>query len=103
VDLFPDVPVETEVVAVKGAQTADGLIERRGSEFALVLEVNEEIKHARRGQCGEILIREMTAELTNPTVITQAAPFRETFELDEAGEILIPRSRRECVIFFSYA
>jgi hypothetical protein len=45
----------------------------------------------------------MAAELTNPTVITQAAPFRETFELDEAGEILIPRSRRECVIFFSYA
>lgn len=74
VDLFPDVPVEAEVVAVKGTQTANGLVERGGGQFALILEVDEEIEHARRGQRGEILIREMTAELADPAVITQAAP-----------------------------
>ena len=30
VDLFPNVPVEAEVVAVEGAQAADGLIEGGG-------------------------------------------------------------------------
>jgi hypothetical protein len=65
--------------------------------------VDEEVEHARRGQRGEFLIREVTAELTDPAVVAQAAPLGEAFELDEAGEVLIPRSRRECVIFFSYA
>ena len=45
VDLLPDVPVESEVVAVEGAQGADGLVERAGFELALVLEVDEEVEH----------------------------------------------------------
>ena len=54
VDLFPDVPVETEVVAVKGAQAADGLIDGGGRKLAVVLDVNEEVEHARRWGCGKI-------------------------------------------------
>lgn len=101
VDFFPDVPVETEVVAVEGAKAVDGLVEGCGSELALILKVDEEVEHTRRGQRGKILIGEVTAELANPAVVTQAAALGEAFELDEAGEVLIPRSRRECVIFFS--
>lgn len=61
VDLFPDVPVEAEVVAVERAQAADGLIERGGGELALVLKMDEEVEHALRGKHGEILIGEVTA------------------------------------------
>ena len=100
VDLFPNVPVEAEVVAVKGAQAADGLIESGRGEFAVVLEVDEEIEHAGRGQCGEILVREMILELGDPSMIALAATLGETFELDKTGEVLIPRSRRECVYLF---
>jgi hypothetical protein len=65
--------------------------------------VDEEVEHARRRQCGEFIVREVTCELADPAVVTLAAALGEAFELDEAGEVLIPRSRRECVIFFSYA
>ena len=101
VDLFPDVPVEPEVVAVKGAQAADGLVESGRREFALVLEVDEEVEHARRGQRGQVGFPEMCAELADPGVVIDAAALGEAFQLDEAGEVLIPVSRRECVIFFS--
>ena len=61
VDLFPNVPVEAEVVAVEGAQAADGLIEGGGGELPFVLKVDEEVEHAVRGKRGEILIGEVTA------------------------------------------
>ena len=60
VDLFPNVPVEAEVVAVEGAQAADGLIEGGGGELPFVLKVDEEVEHAVRGKRGEILIGEVT-------------------------------------------
>lgn len=95
VDLFPDVPVEAEVVAVEGAQSADGLVEGAGPELALVLEVDEEVEHAHRGERGEVLTGEVAGELADPAVVSQAAALGEAFELDEAGEVLIPGSRRE--------
>ena len=42
-DLGPDLPAEPEVVAVEGAQGADGLIDRGASEVALSLKVEEEV------------------------------------------------------------
>ena len=51
VDLFPNVPVEAEVVAVEGG----------GGELPFVLKVDEEVEHAVRGKRGEILIGEVTA------------------------------------------
>jgi hypothetical protein len=91
------------VVAVKGAQAADGLVDCGGREFALILNVNEEVQHARRGHCGEIHLGEVFGKLADPAVIAIAAFLGEAFKLDEAGEVLIPRSRCECVVFFSYA
>jgi hypothetical protein len=63
--------------------------------------VDEKIEHAGRWQIGKLVIRVVGVELMDPAVVALPAPLGETFELDEAGEVLIPRSRRECVIFFS--
>ena len=100
VDFFPDVPVEAEVVAVKGAQSADGLIDGGRSELAVALKVDQEVEHALRWKRGEILSGEVTVELEDPAVVNVTAVLGETFKLDEAGEVLIPRSRRECVYLF---
>jgi hypothetical protein len=70
-------------------------------ELAVVLEVDEEIEHTGRWQIGKLVLRVVAVELMNPAVVTLSVPLGETFELDEAGEVLIPRSRRECVISFS--
>lgn len=99
-DFFPDVPMQAEVVTVKGAQPADGLVEGGRGEFAVVLEVDEEVEHARRGECGEIFVREVTVELEDPAMVAVAAALGEAFKLDEAGEVLIPRSRCECGYLF---
>ena len=72
VDLFPDVPVEAEVVAVEGAQRADGLVECARPELALVLKVDEEVEHALRRQVGQVLVRVMSGELADPAVVGQA-------------------------------
>lgn len=103
VNFFPDVPVETEVVAVKGAQAADGLVDGGGCELAVVLDVDEEVEYASRRSCGKIDLAEEFREMADPAVIAVAGFRGVAFQLDEAGEVLIPESRRECVIFFSYA
>lgn len=95
VDFFPDVPVESKMVAVEGAHAADGLIERGGGEFSLVLEVNEEIEHPLWRKRGEIFMGKMAAELKNPAIVCLAAVFGKSFELDKPGEVLIPSSRCE--------
>ena len=56
VDLFPNVPVEAEMIAVERAQAANGLIEGRGGELAFVLKMDQEVEHALRGKRGKILI-----------------------------------------------
>lgn len=101
VDLFPDIPIEPEVVAVKGAQAADSLVDGGGREFAVVLDVDEEVEHASRGGCGEIVLAKEFREMADPAVVTVAGFLGVAFQLDETGEVLIPRGRRECVIFFS--
>ena len=40
----------------------------------------------------------MVAQLADPAMVALAAARREPFELDKAGEVLIPCSRRECVL-----
>jgi len=90
-DLLPDVPVAGEVVAVEGAQGADGLVEGVGLELAPVLEVDEEVQHALRREIGQVASGIVGGELADPAVVAQAGSFRESFKLDEPGEVLIPR------------
>ena len=42
----------------------------------------------------------MLVELEDPAMVAITAALGEAFELDEAGEVLIPRGRRECVYLF---
>jgi hypothetical protein len=100
-DLLPDVPIEIEVVAVEGPQSTDGLIEGAGPESSLVLQDDEEVQYPLRGQAREIGVRIVCGELLDPTVVSLARALRETFELDETGEVLIPMGRGDRGIFFS--
>lgn len=100
-DLFPDVPVELEVVAVEGAQGADGLVEGAGLELAVILEVDEEVEDLFGRQFREIGPGQMVGELADPAVVGFASALGESFELDEAGVVLIPIKRSEFVAFFS--
>jgi hypothetical protein len=53
--------------------------------------VDEEVKHALRRQVGQVASGAMGGELADPAVVSQARTLRESFELDEPGEGLIPR------------
>jgi hypothetical protein len=66
-------------------------------------DVNVEVEHARRWGCGKIDLAEEYRKMADPAVVAVASFLGDAFELDEAGEVQIPRGRRECVIFFSYA
>jgi hypothetical protein len=43
-DFGPDLPRFAEVIAVEGAQGANGLVEGGGGEFAFLLKVDEEVE-----------------------------------------------------------
>lgn len=100
-DLLPDVPVAAEMIAVEGAKGADSLVEGVGFEFALILQVYEEVENLLRAERGEVGLGEMIGELANPAVVGAACTLREAFKLDEAGEVLIPLSRSDRIMFFS--
>jgi hypothetical protein len=90
-DLLPGVPVATEVVAVKGAQSADRLVEGAGLELAPVLEVDEEVEHGLGLEFRQMASRIVGGELADPAVVGHAGALGESFELDKPGEVLIPR------------
>jgi hypothetical protein len=102
-DFRPDFPRLAEMVAVKGAQGADGLVEGGTGELAVGLEVDEEVKDLGRSEIRERCAGEMIGKLGGPAEVGLDRAAAQSFELDEAEVVLIPRSRRECVIFFSYA
>ena len=59
-DFCPDFPSLAEVVAVEGAQGADGLVEGGAGELAVGLEVDEEVENLlgleiREGCAGEMI------------------------------------------------
>jgi hypothetical protein len=89
------------MVAVKGAQSADRLVEGGAGELALVLEVEQEIEDLARIEIRERVIRIMIGKLRCPAEVGFYGALAQTFDLDEAAVILIPRGGCECVIFFS--
>lgn len=102
-DLRPDFPRLAEMVAVEGAQGADGLVERGAGELALGLEVDQEVEDLPRFEIRKRRGGEVIGQLGSPAEVGLDGAAAQAFELDEAEVVLIPRSRRECVIFFSYA
>jgi hypothetical protein len=55
-DLGPDFPGVFEMIAIEGAQRTDGLVEGGGGEFALRLEVDEEVEDLAGIELGQVLI-----------------------------------------------
>jgi hypothetical protein len=89
-DLRPDLPGLAEMVAVEGAQGADGLVEGGGGELAVVLEVEEEIEDPAAVEIGERGAGVVVGELGSPAEVGPDGAFAQAFEVDEAGVILIP-------------
>jgi hypothetical protein len=62
-DFGPDFPSLGEVVAVKGAKGADGLVEGGAGELAVDLEVNEEVEDLTRFEIRKWSVGEVVGEL----------------------------------------
>jgi hypothetical protein len=78
------------MVAVEGAQGADGLVEGGAGELAVVLEVEEEVEDLAAVEIGERRVRVVAGELGGPAEVGFYGAPAEAFEVDEAGVILIP-------------
>jgi hypothetical protein len=89
-DFGPDFPGLAEVVAVEGAQGADGLVEGGSGELAVGLEVDEEIKDLARIEIREDGVRIVVGELGGPAEVGLDGAPAQSFELDEAEIVLIP-------------
>lgn len=78
------------MVAIKRAQCANGLIEGGSSKFAMVLEVDEEVENLAGIEFWQGCVRVMFCKLPRPTEIGFDGALAQSFELDEAGVVLIP-------------
>jgi hypothetical protein len=89
-DFRPDLPGFSEVVAVKGAQGADGLVEGGAGELAVGLEMDEEVKNLARIEIRKRDVREVVGKLGGPAEVGLDGAPAQAFELDEAEVVLIP-------------
>jgi hypothetical protein len=89
-DLRPDLPRLAEVVAVKRAQGADGLVEGGAGELAVRLQVDEEIEDPGRFEVRKCGVREVVGKLGGPAEVGLDGAPAQAFELDEAEVVLIP-------------
>ena len=78
------------MVAIKRAQCANGLIKGGSSEFAMVLEVDEEVENLAGIEFWQGCVRVMFCKLPCPTEVGFDGALAQAFELDEAGVVLIP-------------
>lgn len=78
------------MIAVKGAQRADGLIERRAGERSIDLKVAKEGKNLAGVEIRESGLRIMVGELIGPAEVSFYGALAQSFELDEGGVMLIP-------------
>lgn len=90
VDFCPDFPGLAEVVAVKGAQGADGLVEGGTGEFALGLEVDEEVEDLARFEIRQRGVRVVIGKLGGPAEVGLDGAPAQSFKMDEAEVVLIP-------------
>lgn len=89
-DFRPDFPGLAEVVAVEGAQGADGLVEGGAGELAFGLEVDEEVENLGWSEIRERGVGEMVGKLGSPAEVGLDGAAAQSFELDEAEVVLIP-------------
>jgi hypothetical protein len=99
-DFAPDLPGLSEVIAVEGAQGADGLVEGGAGELAVVLEVKQEGENLAAVEFGQGDVRVMVGELGSPPEVGFDGSRAQPFELDEGAVVVKPRCGCECVCFF---
>lgn len=103
-DLAPDLPFEVEVIPVEGAQGANSLVDGGGSELAFCLKMDEEVENRPTLEIGEMLVGIVRGELLDPAEVSLSGALAQSFELDKAGEFLIPLLCNDDVVlamFFS--
>lgn len=101
-DLCPDFPALAEVIAIEGAQGADGLVEGGTGEFSVGLKVEQKVEDLPRTEVGKPLIGMVLSKLRHPAQVGFDGALAQPFELDETAIILIPRLRSEWVVFFAW-
>jgi len=89
-DLAPDFPSFTEVIAVEGAQGADGLVDGGGFESALDFEMDEEVEDLFSLEIGKIGGLKVIAELSDPAEVGLFGARSQAFEVDKPAILLIP-------------
>jgi hypothetical protein len=90
VDFRPDLPGLAEVVAVEGAQGADGLVEGGAGELAPGLEVDQEVEDLPRFEIRKRSGGVMIGKLGGPAEVGLDGAPAQSFELDETEVVLIP-------------
>ena len=78
------------MIAVKGAQRADGLVERRAGKPPLRLKVAEEAEHLAGVEIRKCGSGVMVGELVSPAEVGFYGALAQPFELDEGGVMLVP-------------
>lgn len=94
-DLAPALPLSAEVVAVEGAQGADGLVDGGVLQPPLLAQGDEEVENLVLAELGGIAIREGLVELAHPVEVAGLGSRRETTEIDTAFEVAPPLLRLE--------
>ena len=86
--------IVNRAVAVEVARQLIGLVQHQALQ-----EVEDLARIEIRKRSDGVVV----CKLGGPAEVGLDGAPAQSFELDEAEVVLIPRSRRECVIFFSYA
>jgi hypothetical protein len=97
-DLPPDVPIATEMIAVEETDGTKRLVDGGSLEASLLLEMDEEVEDLGRTDPGCGLVRVEMIELTNPPEIILFRLLTEVFEMDSPDEILVPLLRSDGAI-----
>jgi hypothetical protein len=92
-DLAPALPLAAEVVAVEGAQGADGLIDGGVLQLPLLAQGNEEVEDLVLAELRGITLRVGLVELAHPVEVAGAGSWREATEIDTAFEVAPPLLR----------
>jgi len=92
-DLAPALPLATEVVAVEGAQGADGLVDGGVLQLPLQPQGDEEVEDFVLAELGGIAVGVGLVELAHPAEVGGTGAWREPTEIDVAFEVAPPLLR----------
>ena len=80
----------SQVIPIEVPKGVDCLVEGCTGKFTLALKVEEELEDLLACQIRNMFVRVVASELLDPAQIGTAGSITKTFEIDKAGEFLIP-------------